>query len=85
MVVKPSNQQKQNKHMKRNKQYLTNKAATKNPKTFNITLTRDASGEFHAVGGETTMLDRAGRKEQWVNVNTRDFVSLLNKQGINAL
>ena len=71
--------------MKRNKQYLTNRAATKNPKTFNITLERNELGQFQAVGGETVMLDRSGNKEQWVSVNTRDFVSLLNKQGIKAL
>jgi hypothetical protein len=71
--------------MKRNKQYLTNKAATKNPKTFSVTLYRDERGAFHALGGSTVMLDRSGNKEQWVSVNTRDFVSLLNKQGINSL
>jgi len=71
--------------MKRNKQYLTNRAATKNPKTFNITLERNALGEFHAVGGESVMLDRSGNKEQWVGVNTRALIGLLNKQGIVAL
>lgn len=71
--------------MKRNKQYLTNPAATKNAKTFNITIERNERGEFQAVGGETVMLDRSGRREQWVSVNTRDFVSLLNKQGIKSL
>jgi hypothetical protein len=70
--------------MKRNKQYLTNRAATKNPKTFNITLERNELGQFTAVGGETVMLDRSGNKEQWVSVNTRDLVGLLNKQGIIA-
>ncbi len=71
--------------MKRNKQYLMNRAATKNPKTFNITLERNELGQFHAVGGETVMLDRSHNKEQWVNVNTRDLISMLNKQGIKSL
>lgn len=71
--------------MQRNKQYLTNRNATKNPKTFNITLVRNELGEFHAIGGETKMLSRQGSKEEWVSVNTRDLISMLNKQGIQSL
>ena len=71
--------------MKRDKNYLSNKAATKNPKNFSLALYRDEKGVLHALGGETMMLDKTGRRERWINVDTRDFVSLINKQGIKAL
>jgi hypothetical protein len=70
--------------MTKNKKYLTNKNATKNPKLFTLTLLRDERGVLHALGNNTMMLDRSKRQEKWVNVNTRDFVSLLNKQGVVA-
>jgi len=69
--------------MKRDKNYLNNAAATKNPKTFSLTLRRNEKGELYAVGGETMMHDK--RKDEWINVDTRDFVALINKQGIKAL
>lgn len=66
--------------MKRDRNYLKNRNATKNPKVFNMTLFRDSRGQFHTVGGETTMLDR--RTQQWVKVNTRDLAREINSLGI---
>lgn len=66
--------------MKRDRSYLNNRNATKNPKVFNLTLVRDNTGKFHTVGGESVMLDR--RTQQWVKVNTRDLAREINKIGI---
>lgn len=66
--------------MKRNRSYLNNRNATKNPKVFNLTLFRDAQGNFHSVGGESMMLDR--RTQEWVQVNARDLTREINKRGI---
>jgi|LakMenEpi03Aug12_release.lakeMendotaPanAssembly.Ray.scaffolds.fasta_scaffold5231097_1 hypothetical protein len=66
--------------MKRDRNYLKNRNATKNPKVFNLTLFRDELGRFHSVGGETLMLDR--RSNEWVNVNTRDLAREINQIGI---
>lgn len=71
--------------MKRDKKYLENKNATKNPKQFAMSIYRDETGQFHAIGNSTVMLDRSKNRERWVRVDTRDFVAMLNKQGINAL
>jgi len=66
--------------MKRDRSYLKNRNATKNPKVFNLTLLRDSKGQFHTVGGEAVMLDR--RTQQWVSVNTRDLAREINSIGI---
>jgi hypothetical protein len=66
--------------MKRDRNYLNNRNATKNPKVFNVTLVRDNNGQFHTVGGESAMLDR--RTQKWVKVNTRDLAREINKLGI---
>ena len=77
------NQNKQtNKHMKRNKEWLANKNATKNPKLFNVNIFRDASGELHLVGGDTEVYDK--RIQEWVPVNTRAFGNMINSQGIHT-
>ena len=68
--------------MKKDKQYLNNKNATKNPKMFTLSLYRDEQGNVHAMGNHTWMLDRSNNKERWVRVDTRDFVNLINTQGI---
>lgn len=69
--------------MKRNKNWLENKNATKNAKVFSVKMFRDASGDLHLVGNETTVLDR--RTNEWVPVNTRDFARLINLRGVNSL
>jgi hypothetical protein len=68
--------------MNRNKTYFNNKNATKNPKLFNVSLYRDESGQFHAIGNKTLMLDRSKNREKWVRVNSRDFINALNEQGV---
>ncbi len=74
--------------MKNNEQtwaeYFRNKNATKNPKTFALAVYRDEQGQFHAIGNQTMILDRSGNKETWTRIDTRDFVRLINKQGINV-
>jgi len=47
----------------KNAQWLNNRNATKNPKVFNVTVYRDEMGEFHAVGGQSLVLNR--RTNEW--------------------
>ncbi len=68
--------------MKRNKEWLANKNATKNPKLFNVNIYRDASGALHLLGGDTEVYDR--RTSTWESVNTRAFGELINRQGIHT-
>lgn len=68
--------------MKRNKEWLANKNATKNPKIFNCNIYRDESGQLHLVGGDTEVLDRKTNK--WQPVNTRAFGEMLNMQGVHV-
>ena len=62
-------------------EYLSNPAATKNPKRFSVELERDKYGNFFIVGGTTMMLDRSGNKERFVNVDSRDFAKVVNASG----
>jgi len=71
--------------MKRNKEYLNNRNATKNSKIFNVTLRRNKDGSIEALGNNTLMLKKQLNEEpKWVRVDTRDFVDLLNSQSIIA-
>lgn len=67
----------------KNAQWLNNRNATKNPKVFNVTVYRDETGEFHAVGGQSLVLNR--RTNEWEKVNTRDLTRVINKTGIKSL
>ena len=68
--------------MKRDKNWLENRNATKNPKLFNVTVYRDENGNLNLVGGSTRVLDR--RTDEWEAVNTRAFGDLINRQGVNT-
>lgn len=71
--------------MKRNKEYLNNRNATKNSKIFNVTLRRNKDGSIEALGNNTLMLKKKLNEDpKWVRVDTRDFVDLLNSQSIIA-
>ena len=68
--------------MKRNKEWLNNRNATKNPKVYNVNIYRDASGQLHLMGGDTEVFDR--KTNSWQPVNTRAFGELLNTQGVHV-
>jgi len=53
-----------------------------NPKMFSVNIIRAKKGDLHLVGGDTETLDR--RTNEWVSVNTRDFASLINSQGVHS-
>jgi hypothetical protein len=65
-------------------EYLANSNATKNEKTFNITLRRKKSGEFKVVGRGALMENNMGGKSEWVNVDARDLTSAIRNNGIFA-
>lgn len=71
------------KNNRKNAAWLKNRNATKNAKVFNVTLYRNEQGEFHAVGGESLVLNR--KTDQWENVNTRDLTRVINTTGIKSL
>jgi hypothetical protein len=71
------------KNNRKNAAWLNNRNATKNAKVFNVTLYRNERGEFHAVGGESLVLNR--KTDQWESVNTRDLTRVINKTGIKSL
>jgi hypothetical protein len=66
-------------------EYLSNKSATKNPKTFNVTLQRQRNGQYVVVGHQSLMKDKDGFNENWVRVNSRDLVQSITESGITAL
>ena len=67
----------------KNASWLNNRNATKNPKVFNVTLYRDEMGQFHAVGGQSLVLNR--KNDEWEKVNTRDLTRVINREGIKSL
>jgi len=75
--------------MKQNTQnwseYLSNKNATKNPKTFNVTLRRESNGEYVIVGHRALMQHNNGHNKEWVRVNSRDLVQSIAESGLTAL
>lgn len=73
------------KNNRKNKQWLENPKAMKNEKLFNVKMFRDKDGTFHVVGGETKVLSRKNQHSaEWVNVDTRDFASVLRNSSIKA-
>ena len=64
--------------------YLTNPAATKNPKQFSVTFERDQYGNFTVVGHQARMLKKMGSQEKWVRVRARHLVKVLNESEIIA-
>lgn len=77
----------ENKKMKSREQswseYLNNKNVR--PKVYNLSLRRDEQGNFFAIGGQTLMADNKGHSANWVKVDTRDLVKVINEAGIKAL
>lgn len=72
------------KHNETWSEYLANRNATKNEKTFNVTFRRSADGEFEIVGQKARMEAFKGRGSKWVRVDARDLASALRKNGITA-
>ncbi len=68
--------------MKRNKEWLNNRNATKNAKMYSVNIYRDASRQLHLMGGDTEVFDR--KTHSWHPVNTRAFGELLNTQGVHV-
>ena len=66
----------------KNASWLNNRNATKNPKVFNMTFFRDETGNFHAVGGQSLVLNK--KTDTWEKVNTRDLTRVLNNTGVKA-
>ena len=63
--------------------YLANRDVR--PKTFNITLERDRSGNFKIVGSQTKMLDVINQHEaNWVNVDSRNFLTALRSSQVSV-
>lgn len=65
-------------------EYLDNRNATKNEKTFNVTFRRNNSGEFEIVGQKARMEAFKGRGSKWVRVDARDLAGAIRKGGICA-
>jgi hypothetical protein len=65
-------------------EYLANKNATKNEKTFNITFRRKTTGEFEVMGNQAFMEANKGRTSEWVRVTSRDIARALRNNGIVA-
>lgn len=71
---------------RKNKAWMRNPDQLKNPKFFQLTMMRGKDGAFHVLGGECKYLNRVNQHiNQWVNVNTRDFVAELRNSPINCL
>jgi hypothetical protein len=77
-----------NNNMKRSTQtwsdYLNNRNATKNPKTFNLTLKRNTSGEFEIIGHNALMQHKTGHAAKWVRVNARELSRAIRRDGISV-
>ena len=67
----------------KNASWLNNRNATKNPKVFNVTMYRDEFGRFHAIGGQSLVLNKKSNK--WEKVNTRALTRTINNTGIKSL
>lgn len=63
-------------------QYLQNRNATKNPKTFNVTLQRNSNGEFEIVGHNAYMEAKTGGSSEWVKVDARDLARSIRNNGL---
>lgn len=65
-------------------EYLANRNATKNEKTFNVTFRRNTDGEFEIVGQKARMEAFKGRGSKWVRVDARDLACAIRKNGVIA-
>ncbi len=73
------------KSKRKDKNWLKNPDQMKNEKLFNVKMFRDKNGTFHVVGGETKVLSRKNQHSaEWVNVDTRDFASVLRNSSIKS-
>ncbi len=73
------------KSKRKDKNWLKNPDQMKNEKLFSVKMFRDKNGTFHVVGGETKFLSRKNQNSaEWVNVDTRDFASVLRNSSIKA-
>ncbi len=73
------------KSKRKDKNWLKNPDQMKNEKLFNVKMFRDKDGVFHVVGGETKVLSRKNQHSaEWVNVDTRDFASVLRNSSIKS-
>lgn len=73
------------KNKRKDKRWLTNPDQIKNEKLFNVKMFRDKEGSFHIVGGETKVLSRKNQHSaEWVNIDTRDFASVLRNSSIKS-
>jgi hypothetical protein len=72
--------------IKRDKNWLRNRAQRKNPKVFTAKFVQQPDGSMHMIGGETLVLNRVNQHSgEWVNVDTRDFATELRQNRIIAL
>lgn len=65
-------------------QYLQNRQATKNPKTFAVTLKRNSNGEYEIVGHNAFMEAKTGGSSEWVKVDARDLARSIRNSGLIA-
>jgi len=63
-------------------QYLNNKNVR--PKTFNVTLQRNRTGEFEVVGGGAFMEHNTGGSVELVRVDARDLARAIRNNGVVA-
>lgn len=63
-------------------QYLNNKNVR--PKTYNVTLQRNRSGEFEVVGGGAYMEHNTGGSVELVRVDARDLARAIRNSGVVA-
>ena len=63
-------------------QYLNNKNVR--PKTYNVTLRRNRSGEFEVVGGGAYMEHNTGGSVELVRVDARDLARAIRNNGVVA-
>lgn len=63
-------------------EYLQNKRVR--PKTFNLTVHRNQSGEFEVVGRGAYMQNNLGGRSEWVAVDARDIARAIRNSGITA-
>lgn len=63
-------------------EYLQNRNATKNPKTFNVALQRNSNGEYEIVGHNAFMKAKTGGSSEWVRVSARDLARSIRNSGL---
>lgn len=63
-------------------EYLQNRNATKNPKTFNVALQRNSNGEYEIVGHNAFMEAKTGGSSEWVRVSARALARSIRNSGL---